>query len=522
MKKWTALLLTLCLAAFSLAAAADTHQKGAWEYSDLADGTVRITDYNKEAKTLKIPDKLGGKKVTAIAMQAFVGCGELGSVQIPATVTELEGNPFYNCSFLTTIKVNGKNPALEVVGGVLFRKTDHRLVCYPCGTQETGSPNGYEIPDGVEIIGNTAFSMCNRLNFVTIPDTVTTIEAKAFFGCTYLSDIRLPDSVKTIGDNAFGWNNALEQFTFPAGVVSVGANPFQKCPKLAVIEVSPDNPELSVEGGVLFSTRDHRLIACPQGLAAESYEIPDGTAVIGDFAFSGCETLKSVTIPDSVTQIGRSAFNGCLNLTLSVPEGSYAAGYCEENQLSYVTRPAAVKADAAPDGGAGSDFMLGAAAEAPAAAEEPKADEPAAEQEPAAAEAPAPAEPSEPIQLTVSGETMTLSIREHGFNDDRTSYHVVVDGCNVLFDTAGNVRGTDNMPFSVSLVWGSGKYMTASTFGITTDPVTKCYIEYADKKPFDEDPLFIAITPKGSEVIDGWFYVIADGKFLPGREAFGK
>ncbi len=36
---------------------------------------------------------------------------------------------------------------------------------------------------------------------------------------------------------------------------------------------------------------------------------------IGNYAFSDCDSLTSVTIPDSVTTIGEWAFNGCSNLT---------------------------------------------------------------------------------------------------------------------------------------------------------------------------------------------------------------
>lgn len=36
---------------------------------------------------------------------------------------------------------------------------------------------------------------------------------------------------------------------------------------------------------------------------------------IGDDAFNGCTSLKSVTIPSSVTRIGMRAFSGCSNLT---------------------------------------------------------------------------------------------------------------------------------------------------------------------------------------------------------------
>ena len=42
--------------------------------------------------------------------------------------------------------------------------------------------------------------------------------------------------------------------------------------------------------------------------------IPEGVTRIGDFAFSGCETVTSVTIPASVTEISYLAMQPCQNL----------------------------------------------------------------------------------------------------------------------------------------------------------------------------------------------------------------
>ena len=56
--------------------------------------------------------------------------------------------------------------------------------------------------------------------------------------------------------------------------------------------------------------------------------------IIGESAFSGCNSLSSVVIPNSVTSIGKSAFQGCTGLaSVTIPSsvtsiGSYAFFGC--------------------------------------------------------------------------------------------------------------------------------------------------------------------------------------------------
>ena len=59
---------------------------------------------------------------------------------------------------------------------------------------------------------------------------------------------------------------------------------------------------------------------------------------IGDFAFSYCEDLISVTIPDSITSIGDCAFMGCTGLvSVILPDGLTSIGWATFNACSSLT-----------------------------------------------------------------------------------------------------------------------------------------------------------------------------------------
>lgn len=74
----------------------------------------------------------------------------------------------------------------------------------------------------------------------------------------------------------------------------------------------------------------------------------DGMAVtgIGDSAFEGCSSLKSITIPDGVTSIGDDAFRDCSSLeNITVPDGVIYIGewaFYDCSNLESITIPHSV------------------------------------------------------------------------------------------------------------------------------------------------------------------------------------
>ena len=218
--------------------------------------------------------------VTSIGDSAFLMCGSLTRLTIPDSVASIEGNPFRHLA--AEILVSPQNPAISVVDGVVFNKDGTRLIA--CPSNKAGA---YAIPQGVLEIGTHAFENCNDLTDVTIP----------------------------------------------ASVASIVGNPFDFAQ--LELKLAPENPDFSLIDGVLFDQTGTRLLVYPCGRPGDTYEVPEGTVEIGEFAFAGCQQLSAVTIPESVTVIGSNSFWNCENLQLYVWDGSYAQRYAREHRMDF-------------------------------------------------------------------------------------------------------------------------------------------------------------------------------------------
>ncbi len=147
---------------------------------------------------------------------------------------------------------------------------------------------------------------------IDIPDSVTEIGDSAFYSCDSLAEITLPNSLNSIGDLAFASCASLASMTIPDSVMYMGINPFLAC-NIRELRLSPDSA-FAVVDGALLEKCSKRLISYPGDFAMTKCRIPEGTSIIGEYAFTFYAFLHDVEIPDSVTEIGNMAFYGCDSL----------------------------------------------------------------------------------------------------------------------------------------------------------------------------------------------------------------
>lgn len=143
--------------------------------------------------------------------------------------------------------------------------------------------------------------------------TVTKIGNGAFMYCTDLTSVIFPYSVTTVGIQAFQGCTGLVSVTLGRRASDITGLTFEGCTSLEAINVDALNPKYYSEDGVLYTKHIKAIMACAGGKSGE-FVIPDDVKGIGEWAFTGCEKLTSVTIPNSVNEMGLGAFRNCKGL----------------------------------------------------------------------------------------------------------------------------------------------------------------------------------------------------------------
>lgn len=122
------------------------------------------------------------------------------------------------------------------------------------------------------------------------------------------------DGFETANGVLTKYNGKAENVEIPGTVTSIGEEAFSGCTTIKSV-VIPKN---------VTSIGKSAFYECSN---LSSVTLSEGLINIGDTAFLGCKSLQAITIPGSLKTMGASAFNGCENLkTVEITKGAASIG----------------------------------------------------------------------------------------------------------------------------------------------------------------------------------------------------
>lgn len=273
----------------------------------------------KNLKNITLPDS-----ILEIGQFAFKFCESIPNINIPNDINYIAPGVFRGCTSLSYFE--GK---YAKDNGRCVIKNNNLIAFAPA------SRSDYIIPNEAKSIYSYAFNSCNNLKTITIPENITSIHNDAFSDCNNLTKVYCKSLIPpSIGENIFEIRKS--------GVATVNCLIYvdNSCVDVYKSKWAPykdyivsyneneDNESVTLQDNeIWYKSIDGNPIQIYNtssfGVNIISNTYKNGIGVIrfnnalhkiGDWAFSYCYNLLSVTIPNKVNTIGKNAFYHCCNL----------------------------------------------------------------------------------------------------------------------------------------------------------------------------------------------------------------
>lgn len=246
---------------------------------------------------LKFPQ---GLKV--ISQNLFSNGHLLGTVEIPESCDSIKSFAFTN-SPISKLIISGPTVVedcafnfcrnlkeISISGGAKLLKESFKYVT-----------NTYDLNEGLEtlIIGDGVIA-----------------EDNSFYYCKHLTNIIFEGQVDSIADGAFTDCNKVENITFNGGIRKLGPTVFKNM-SLSRLDIN----DVPAWCAMSFSSQTANPMSYAKNIYIEGSDdyhliVSEGTDSINDYAFAGCNILKSATISKNIKKIGTGSFSYCRDLRL--------------------------------------------------------------------------------------------------------------------------------------------------------------------------------------------------------------
>ena len=180
---------------------------------ELPNSVTQIEEYYAFRNCVSLTRVILSESLGSIGEGAFQGCTSLTEITLPASLRYISAAAFMGCTSLRTVNIPS-NSQLESLYGYHYYEGENRGVFTNCYNLQS-----IWLPPTLKTIGQYAFYGCSYLSEVILSEGLRTIEYYAFSGCNSLYEIVFPSTLKEIKTGAFenvyfGYGNGLKGITF--------------------------------------------------------------------------------------------------------------------------------------------------------------------------------------------------------------------------------------------------------------------------------------------------------------------
>lgn len=320
-----------------------------YDYADNASVYDYVDGYWKEMSRASAPfvnsttlQKVTiGSKVTFLYNHLFHNCDKVTTIDIPASIANIYGNAFDDCSSLTATTFHDA--------------TDHTLALGDYAFRNCAALPEVTFPQQLVSIGNYTYAQCPLLKTLSFPAMLGSIGNYAFAECIGLTQLTFEDSGQSVKlgygarsnsgtsylDNIPLFGNTNLTYLYIGRDINYtaderyGYSPFYNQPFLTDVRFSQSGTVTYCKDYLLYKVNNCKTLTLPESLTS-----------IGNGTFRGMTALESIVIPNAVTEMGTYAFADdtslkSAKLSTSCPwlkEGLFS----ECNALQSITIPAVV------------------------------------------------------------------------------------------------------------------------------------------------------------------------------------
>lgn len=156
-------------------------------------------------------------------------CNNLRSVYIGKGLDYLDSWTFCHCNKPRIFHIDKDNPYLKYENGMVLSKDGKTL-----WSAYTKRPHTI-IPNGVEVIGGSAFMNDQKLESVMFPKSIRMIKSCVFSNCPKLRCVVLPEGFEKFRVQCFDENLSLKHIDLPSTLTDLGEMTFADCPNLETV-----------------------------------------------------------------------------------------------------------------------------------------------------------------------------------------------------------------------------------------------------------------------------------------------